>query len=211
MKENNLPEEKLLKLIRGKKNLFPAVGKETGNVVSLEKKPLDIEGAQRGSYSFRFSFSSIRRILAIALALSSLYLLVSFLSPVIFLRKVKIWDISREKSPKIEADFKVEVKPYEFYRKGIIGRQVFKNSALMAGNPGTNPVLSDVNAVDAVKDINLIGIVQNNNPQAIIEDKKTQKTYYVTKGQFAGEFQVEEIETEKVILNYKGQRLELYL
>ncbi|MFH0827571.1 MAG: hypothetical protein V1919_00215 [Candidatus Omnitrophota bacterium] len=193
MKENNLPEEKLLKLIRGKKNFFPANGKESGNSAP------------------NLSFSSIRRILSITLALSCVYLLISFIYPVIFPRKVRIPDILRGKSTKIEADFNVEVMPYEFYLKGISNRQVFKNSAVMAGNPGTSLPLSDVNAIDAVKDINLIGIVQKDNPQAIIEDKKTQKTYYVTKGQFAGEFQVEDIEAEKVILNYKGQRLELYL
>ncbi len=71
-------------------------------------------------------------------------------------------------------------------------------------------MISGVN-IDLIKDMSLVGIIAGENPQAIIEDKKTQKTFYLSRGQFMGEFQVKEIKEGKVILDYKGQSYELYM
>ena len=68
-----------------------------------------------------------------------------------------------------------------------------------------------VSNTDLVKQLNLVGIIAGENPQAVIEDKNTQKTYYLNKGQFLGEIQLEDILEGKIIINHKGQRFELYL
>jgi type II secretory pathway component PulC len=62
---------------------------------------------------------------------------------------------------------------------------------------------------ELMKEINLLGVISGANPQAVIEDKKSGKTYYVTEGQMIGDFQVEEIGYGKIILNYNGQKFEL--
>ncbi|MCM8789708.1 MAG: hypothetical protein NC916_01615, partial [Candidatus Omnitrophica bacterium] len=65
--------------------------------------------------------------------------------------------------------------------------------------------------LEATKDLKLLGIIFGDNPQAIIEDAKNQKTYYLNREQSIGDFIVEDIRDGKVILDYQGQKFELYL
>ncbi|MDD4938533.1 MAG: hypothetical protein PHE18_02305 [Candidatus Omnitrophica bacterium] len=96
-----------------------------------------------------------------------------------------------------------EARPYEYYAQGP-ARDIF-------GAPASDP-----SAASAVKgeaqsfnDITLIGIIGGESPQAVIEDKKSQKTYTLSEGQFLGDFQVEKILEGKVILISNGRRYEL--
>ena len=59
--------------------------------------------------------------------------------------------------------------------------------------------------------VGLVGIVAGDNPQAIIEDKKAQKTYYLNKGQSFNGYVVEEILENKVVLDYEGKKISLFL
>jgi type II secretory pathway component PulC len=207
MRDGVSPEEKLLRLIRAPKNNqdFP---KDKNSTVS--------NGAPKIKSSLRIliysllqkhlSFSNIRKITLFLLVVSCIYLVISLVYPWIGLKRIVLPKVTPEKivQPKIER--KQEIKPFEFYREGIGNRQIFSS----APTQGTGIPASGIN-VNIMKDINLVGIISGENPQAIIEDKKTQKTYYVTKGQFIGEFQIEDIQEGKIILNYNGQRFELYL
>jgi len=201
MRDNLSPEEKLLRLIRGeKKGPSPAPASAQSNTAPGKRAAFKIEAP-----SF-LKHPDARKIIFILLAISCLYLIFSFIYPLVALRKVKLPEAPKEKNAVLEAVPGVEQKPLEEYLKEISGKQIFSNlpSAGVAG-----PV-SGV-AVDLVKDINLVGIIAGDNPQAIIEDRKTQKTYYLDKGQFIGEFQLEDIQEGKIILNYNGQKFELHL
>ena len=207
MKENSLPEEKLLKLIKGQKNLFSAIDKKPLDNNGFEKTQPSNENARQWFSLANLSFSRIQKILLVVFSLSCIYLIGVFIYPLIGLEKANIRSVTLESFKEPQAELNIEAKPYEFYLSGITGSQIFKNSVVPAGSP---EVANPVNA-DAIKDITLKGIVEGENLQAIITDKNTQKTYYVTKGQFIGEFEVEEIGKNKVIVNYKGQKFELYL
>lgn len=63
----------------------------------------------------------------------------------------------------------------------------------------------------SIQDLSLMGIISGDNPQAAIQDKKTQKVYYVSKGESVADFLIEDIQDGKIILGYKGQRYELRL
>lgn len=186
MKENILPEEKLLRLIRKeKKASLPQVSSRA-----------------------RFKFPSLKakQIIIAAFIASSLYLILSLVYPLLVVKKNILPEVKPEAVIKPEAETIEEPKPYDFYLKGIKEREIFGSSQIAVV---TKPA-STINT-DLVKDISLVGIVSGEPPQAIIEDKKTQKTYYLTKGQFMGEMQVEDIQEGKIILNYRGERFELYL
>jgi type II secretory pathway component PulC len=206
MKENISPEEKLLKLIRKGKKEEPSRIKQTAQILPLAKRGI------------KFSFSSLfekfaprlnlSKVIFAAFALSCLYLIISLIYPLIGLKKINLPKISVEKISEPKTELKNETKPFEFYQKGIENRRIF-GGGTAAGESGL-PSAGNIN-VDLAKDINLVGIISGENPQAIIEDKKTQKTYYVNKGQTIGEILVEDIQEGKIIVNYRGQRFELYL
>lgn len=98
-------------------------------------------------------------------------------------------------------------KPYMYYAAELEKRNIFGPS-LYAENPASpgEPALKE-----SIKDLNLLGIVSGKNPQAIIEDKKEGKTHFVNKGDSIGPLRVEEITEDRVILNYRGERLDLVL
>jgi len=56
---------------------------------------------------------------------------------------------------------------------------------------------------------NLIGIMTGDNNQAIIEDKTLQKTLFLYKGDKVGDCTVEDIKNNTVILDCKGEKIEL--
>jgi hypothetical protein len=64
-------------------------------------------------------------------------------------------------------------------------------------------------AIDAISALRLVGISWSAEPDAMIEDTRTMRTYFVHKGQTIGDIIVEAIFKDKVVLSYKGEEVEL--
>lgn len=193
MQNNISPEEKLLRLIKGQKPPVLASSK------ALKNEPYVV--AHR-----YLSLARIQRIVFIALIASCVYLAVVFIYPRLGFIRV---ELPKEPPAGKPASLKAAeaAKSYEFYLEAVKGRQVFNNVSGEVSRGSQTAVLD----AGLVKDMNLMGIVSGENPQAVIEDKKTQKTYYLNKGQALGEFKIEDIQEGRVILKYKEERFELYL
>ena len=200
MRDNISPEEKLLRLIRGEKK-NPAGGTPAPEAAKAAKRPV----FEFKLPDFMFHLDA-RRAILIILVLSCIYLVFAFIYPFVFLRTVKLPEVAKNSLVSLEVIPKTEQKPLEEYLQGLGDKQVF-------GSGGSIGVIGPASGLSAelIKDINLVGIIAGENPQAIIEDKKAQKTYYLNKGQFIGEFQLEDIQEGKIILNFNGQRFELHL
>lgn len=201
MNDNILPEEKLLKLIRGDRN--PSAKADSMPDVSPVKK----YGLKL--FSLNFSKLTFDRTIKVFFLLSFLWLIYSFMQPFRVFDKAKLPKTAKEiVSDKKQAAAwpKEQTKPYSFYLEGIKGRKIFSS----APAEDTQKSIGTASA-DLIKDINLVGIISGEEPQAVIEDKKAQKTYYLKKGQYIGELQLEDILEGKIILNYNRQSYELYL
>ena len=75
----------------------------------------------------------------------------------------------------------------------------------------TRPAMSDSAKLLATR-LTLTGIISSDPPQAIIEDTQTQKTYMVTVGQPLAEGAVlEQVLDNRVILDFDGEKVELGL
>jgi len=99
-------------------------------------------------------------------------------------------------------------KGLDFYLQGTRSRQIF---VVAQEDRAALPQVAKVQAGELLKDINLTGVFSGSDPQAVLENKKTQKTYYVTIGQSIEGFLVEDIQEGKVMLSYQGEKFELYL
>ena len=148
------------------------------------------------------SEAGIRKFLTIVLVISFIYLAVSFIYPVVGLNKIRLPDVTKEKNFSLKQKVKEEPRSFESYMKETSPRQIFSSS----GNAAS---LSPAANADLIKGINLVGIISGANPQAVIEDKSSQKSFYLSKGQFLGELCIEDIQESKVILSYRGARYEL--
>ncbi len=213
MAENISPEEKLLRLIRNEpKQQMPPEKQsvlQTGRV-NPAQEPVAQTKEDKAKIKLLdriLSLNPIKIVLACFFT-ALVYFTGSIIYPLLMPPQVNIPDIQQDihKGPVIE---QTPIKPLEFYQTGIAQQEMFHSQ------PAAPAQETAVSAVagnhDILKDINLIGIIAGNDPQAIIEDKKTEKTYYVSKGQLIGDLLVEEILDGKIILNLKGQKFELYL
>jgi len=200
MRDNILPEEKLLKLIRINKK----------NNTSIVAAPNIDRSAKQTVRKFSFIAPHIgaRKIIQGFYIGSLFYLTASLVYPLFDPKEIKMPDINaKEKPDRAKEVFikKENIKPYEFYSSIFKQRKIFTNSGVNLEKP------IGIASADLIKDINLVGIISGEVPQAIIEDKKAQKTYYLKKGQFMGPLQLADIQEGKIILNYEGQMYELYL
>ncbi|MFH0858172.1 MAG: hypothetical protein V1842_01320 [Candidatus Omnitrophota bacterium] len=199
MRNNPSPEEKLLWLIKGQK-------KKPGETKPLVKSHprVSVKMAALGNF---FSGLSLQRVIWIVFILGSIYLFYLLIYPLSAFKKNTLSQTAESGSAEISLELDRQKKPIDFYRQEIARRPIFNSAREPAAGQGP------VSGVDMnlTKDINLVGIISGEPTQAIIEDLKTKRTYYVTKGQFIGELKVDDIQKGKIILNYNGQRYELYL
>lgn len=207
MKDNVTPEEKLLRLIRKDKKAIDAPNKNIPKSNPGRKTVINFSAtALIRRLPF---FLTPKKITLAAFLAACLYLTANLIYPFWGFKKNNMPQITEGKniSPTPEPSEPIEEpKPFEFYLGGIKGRDIFVN----AGGEAAAKPQSGVN-MDLTKDISLVGIISGDDPQAVIEDKKSQKTYYLSKGQFIGEMQIEDIQEGKIIIKYRGDRFELYL
>lgn len=200
MRDNISPEEKLLRLIRGEKKAQAGAPAAQGAAKAVKAAGFEFK------LPVFLSYLDARKAILIILVLSCIYLAFAFIYPFVFLRAIRLPEIAKDSKSGLETMPKAEQRPLEEYLQALGDKQVF-------GSGGSVGVIGPASGLSAelIKEINLVGIIAGENPQAIIEDKSAQKTYYLNKGQFIGEFQVEDIQEGKIILNFNGQRFELHI
>jgi hypothetical protein len=94
----------------------------------------------------------------------------------------------------------------------VAGRPLFQPLSPTAQG-GSRPSMAMSQEAKALAGrLNVIGLVDGNPPQAIIEDTQGQKTYFVSKGQHVTEgLVVTDIREDRVVLDLNGQTIELSL
>lgn len=217
------PEERLLALIRGKhkKAESPAPHQAAGPRPEQKEKNLpSFISAALASKIFKdisknrlfepAFLKALNRYLAGALIL----LAVIFLADLIFIRPYKKVDMiiaqSREASGRTPAASTGQVAQsadYSKYSQDIASKKIF--GASLAGQGGPSQIVTGED--DLLKDVGLVGIMPGDAPQAIIEDKKNERTYYLKRGESFNGIVVDDIADGKVVLDYDGRKLTLFL
>lgn len=96
-----------------------------------------------------------------------------------------------------------------YYEKEISKRNIFKTNFT---EPRINRVMSTGPTFkELIKDLQLLGIISGTKQQVIIEDIKLGKIYFLSLGDYLGEIKIEEICSDKVILEFKGEKIILFL
>ena len=224
MQKDISPEEKLLSLIKGQqarsgeKNAGkPEAEEGRAGAVSFKNKLDDyILIVLKNSFLKNSLFNpdilkAFNKYMVIILAVAALYFIFDILlvSPSRNAASIiSSSSASGARMPLAEKRMPIETKNYSYYSSRMAGKGVFRGSsyAQTESQDGQEPggELSGGN-------LGLVGIVPGDNPQAIIEEKKNQKTYYLIKGQSVNGITIENISEDKVTLEYRGKRLTLVL
>jgi hypothetical protein len=199
--QKTLPEEKLLQLIKEGRNQSrqnpagPFAALSPDIVINQNAHPLQLH----------FSFFHLKICAAVLCGFAAVVLLKNLVLPLEFRdtpRRVSGYGAS-EKTPAAEP-----VETLDSYLADVSAQSFFRLQSpdVPGGAAGAELVQNDL-----TKDLSLMGIISGENPQAVIEDKKGQQTLYLTKGQFISDMRVADIQENKVILEYRGKRVELHL
>ncbi|MDD5560742.1 MAG: hypothetical protein PHT50_01220 [Candidatus Omnitrophica bacterium] len=115
--------------------------------------------------------------------------------------------VSAEKGRSFRQEVTPEVRPFLYYLEMVQRRDIFSPIKLIsAENPQeeARKMLSTL-----VKDLKLVGISWGQEPEVIIEDTKSNKTYFLKAGEKFSSFKVDSILKDKVILESEGQKMDL--
>jgi hypothetical protein len=97
-----------------------------------------------------------------------------------------------------------------YYLEKVRQRDIFKIGA--AGRPAADErasreALSKI--VELSQKLKLVGISWSDDPDAMIEDTKALRTFFIKRGQMIGDLKVQAIFKDKVILSYGTEEVEL--
>lgn len=197
------PEERLLRIIKGKPK------KENGNEPNLaDKKSL---GRKRDIDRNKNTVSPNTAILHYInnglFIFWCIVIITGFLliRGTIFLKSPQTFGSMERVEQSVEEE-KDSKKPYSYYLDIIDKHNLFKAKAgSLAGKNSAVPMASP----ELLENYSLSGIISGKNPQAIVIDKKTNKTYFLNKGQYLNNFKIVEIYEDKIVLELEGKEFEL--
>lgn len=219
------PEEKLLSIIKGKRDIPEGYGAprlEAKEIKPPQSAPWNkMDGYILAALKNSFLKNSIldpralkafNKYTVIIIALIAGYLILDMIlvSPSRNAASlISSVSVSMPLVPIAGKTLPIETKGYSYYSNRISGRNIF------GASPYTQTESQGYGMEPSGEmpggNIALVGIVPGDNPQAIVEDKKNQKTYYLIKGQSIDEITVEDISEDKVVLEYRGKRMTLFL
>ncbi len=199
MPEEISPEAKLLKLIRKKGdslNKEPFIHKEANLSANVTGNAL-ADGN---------TFGILRQVLKVMAVILSAYIAYEFFLAINTKGGAGNLPVAVHEEIKADKTPLSPAKPYTYYAQKIKTKDIFESPVYKSSGEG-RPLAS---APELTKKFKLVGIVlDNNNPEAIIEDLETKKTIFLHQGEGINDAVVSEIREGKVILLYQGQNIEI--
>ena len=191
------PEEKLLRLIRGKGAVAQAAS--AGAAPAAAPRALPIQ----------FSISGWQWVTVLSVLLG-LILLVEVVALILqFTRPVPSVEIRPAGSADAPSGETAAAQPIPSLAAAV-QRPVFVSQVASTGGAAeVRPPSTD--AKELASKLTLTGIITGDPPQAIIENTESKKTYFVSPGQTVDGAVVDKVLENRVILNLQGEKVELGL
>ena len=204
------PEERLLKLI--KEGAEQPVSAPPASAQAAAPAETTAGMPQRTGSGKFFTFANINRLLMAMFFLVLLYAIFGLALPV-FSRPASIDTNLNVKSSAQDKVSSVSQQPLEYYLEEIGNRNLFKSVILDDTKTAhqAQPDPTKVKIDELTKSLALKGIIAGNVPQAVIEDTKAGKTYFVIKQDKIGDASVDDIKDDRVKLRLDNQTFELVL
>lgn len=217
------PEKQLLKLIENPKQASLQAeaakreGKKWFSISALKgrvafwkgfsiKRWFSFKKLTKNSYGIR----QVNLALKILIGLTGAYLIYSTVELSLGVKKASNLIFPPEKGISDAKENDLELKSVSYYLEKTKGRNIFNVGQLPEKEVKKEEPPAPAEASDRTKDYSLVGIAWSDNPEAMIEDKKDNKTYFVKRGQPLSEgVKVVTIFRDKVILSYEEKEFEL--
>jgi len=216
------PEKQLLKLIEDPKS------KGTSYAQAIKHQGLSLFSfaAWLGRISFfkdwfkkwfqgpkhvEFNLKIINKVLGICIFVLAFHFISNLFTSLISLKKMPnlLLEVKKEDlKPLSLQESSVSKKAVSYFLEKVRQRDIFK--MLVDKVPKTVvQVGASSRIIEATQHLKLVGISWSNDPDAMIEDTKALRTFFVKRGQMIDEIKVQAIFKDKVVLSYSGEEIEL--
>ena len=204
--------ERLFKLIRGDENTLKDIQRRKSLEIGSKKLKeftfltkqnlLEIfHKLRKGEISFsKPNLPFLNKALIGILSIMVIYLVFDFVSAILSGNAM----VSPANYVKQKEASLAKLSPLGYYLDRIGGKDLFspQRIALVKAK-------AEISSGEPYTGLKLVGVDWGGNPVALIEDTKTQKTYFVKKGESVKELKVMEIFRDRVTLRYDNKVVEL--
>lgn len=221
-KRSITPEKQLLRLIEE--------SKPTSNIQAQAIKHHSLSLFSYGAWLGRVSFFKevfkkwfqgikphqldiklVNKILGLFIFVLAVYFISNLFNSLINLKKTPYLEFKPQEGASLasvqEPSFLKKAASYYFEK--VRERDIFKMGAKKPTTVGGPPRSPSSRIIEATQHLKLVGISWSNDPDAMIEDSKALRTFFIKRGQMIGEVKVQAIFKDKVILSYAGEEIEL--
>lgn len=115
-------------------------------------------------------------------------------------------EVTTEVSRELAGVTQGAVEPFETYSQALRTRQLFKSVEAPKPAAPAGPGIEQL-----AQHLAFTGVVQLDQLEAIINDRRTRQTFFVRAGSSIGELKVVEVTESRVVLSHGSERKELYL
>jgi type II secretory pathway component PulC len=204
--DNITPEEKLLKIIENpqmEKNKAPLKIKEAAT--GIKAVGAWFKGLRIDKNTFKYiNLRMVNKIVAVLCGFLTIFLTFDFIIGGNNLKKRLKQVATAEATPAVD-EKKISIPVVNI--ADVLGQARERNIFTFLPSKIEPVVPTDVFLV--IGNLKLVGIMWSDNPQAMIEDTKEQRTYLLSAGEQMGKIKIKQILKEKVILDIDGQEKEL--
>lgn len=210
------PEEQLLKLIekdnqggtgelKRKKRFFFGISEFRGIKDFLNR------AIKRYLIKLKLGFKEPNlKVINKAFLILSIVLLIYSIISLIFnrynIRKV-YENIQPTEEKRLTQKIKIKERPFLHYLEMARRRDIF--SSIPLKEESEKPKMGEKQIQEIMRGFKLVGIAWGKEPIVMIESKDDKRTYFLKKGDKIGQFKVNDILEDKVILDYSGSLIEL--
>ena len=218
------PEKQLLRLIEDKNSNAPGI--QRLEAIKHHSLSLFSFGAWLGRLSFlkevfkkwfhgirphHLDIKLINKLLGLFIFVLAVYFISNLFSSLINLKKTPYLEFKPQEGTSFTGTQELSFlkKAASYYFEKVRERDIFKMGAKKPTTAATSPKGPSSRIIEATQHLKLVGISWSNDPDAMIEDTKALRTFFVKRGQMMGEVKVQAIFKDKVVLGFGGEEIEL--
>lgn len=218
------PEKQLLKLIEDPKAKTTGVQTQTIKHQSLGLLSPQAWGGRLSFFrekarkwlgsgaAHQADIKAINRVLTLCIFALFLYFVSSVYFSFVDFKKMLDIDLDVKKVTALERAGDISLlKVASFYLEQVRQRNIFEmgKAKVIEGEEKTVIKRPSDESFDESQYLRLVGISWSDDPDVMIEDTNALRTYFVKRGESIGEFKVEAIFKDKVVLSRDGEEIEL--
>lgn len=154
----------------------------------------------------------INKILGLFIFVLAVYFISNLFSSLINLKKTPYLEFKPQEGVSFTGTQQLSFlkKAASYYFEKVRERDIFKMGAKKpTAAAEASPRGPSSRIIEATQHLKLVGISWSNDPDAMIEDSKALRTFFVKRGQMIGEIKVQAIFKDKVVLGFGGEEIEL--